>query len=227
MRVLLSILLAALSLLFIFLSVAIVVKTLSPNAAAQELGRWGSWSEHGDYYNHPSGPQYFPEDYDWDFDFGEDRELQSKPFIMPVAPRVVSFPNEEAVGTIIINSKTRKLHLTLDQATAYEYPIAVGREGFKWSGVEKVSRVVEWPTWTPTQSMRQRDRSLPIRMAGGIRNPLGAVAIYLGNTEYRIHGTNQEETIGDNASSGCFRMYNEHAVHLASLVRIGATVKVY
>jgi lipoprotein-anchoring transpeptidase ErfK/SrfK len=197
-----------------------VMVALVTGAHAQGMGRYGSWEEHGDYYNSPSTPPY----YDWDY---EEEAVDNKPFISPIAPKVVSFPSEELAGTIIINNKTRKLHLTIDYYTAYEYPIAVGRDGFKWSGVEKVSRIVHWPEWIPPKEMLARRPDYPAIMAGGIKNPLGAVAIYLGNTLYRIHGTNDPKTIGDAASSGCFRMYNEHALHLASLVSIGTNVKVY
>jgi len=106
------------------------------------------------------------------------------------------------------------------------YPIAVGREGFTWTGTEKVSKIVDWPDWLPPEEMRVRKPNLPLRMTGGIKNPLGVKAIYLGNTLYRIHGTNDAESIGEAASSGCFRMHNEHVVHLAKLIDATTTVHV-
>jgi lipoprotein-anchoring transpeptidase ErfK/SrfK len=109
---------------------------------------------------------------------------------------------------------------------AYQYPISVGREGFTWTGVEQISRVVDWPDWHPPAEMRQRQPELPKKMTGGLRNPLGAKALYLGNTLYRIHGTNDASTIGQAASSGCFRMMNEHVMHLSRLAEVGTVVKV-
>lgn len=146
--------------------------------------------------------------------------------VLPLEPLKVAYPNAEEPGTIIIVTSKRRLYLTLDSATAYEYPIAVGREGFTWTGTEKVSRIEKWPEWIPPVDMRIRRPELPERMKGGINNPLGAVAIYLGNSLYRIHGTNEPKSIGRAESSGCFRMLNEHAVHLASIVKIGSTVRV-
>lgn len=147
--------------------------------------------------------------------------------VVPEEPDIVEFPNEETPGTIVILQKHRRLYYVIDSESALEYPIGVGRDGFQWKGVEKVSRIVEWPEWIPPPEMRQRRPELPVRMAGGVNNPLGAVAIYLGNSLYRIHGSNEPKTIGTESSSGCFRMHNEHAVHLASLVTVGTIVKVY
>lgn len=151
----------------------------------------------------------------------------NRPEITPAEPDVVSFPNEEDFGTILIITKERSLLYTLNKQQAYLYPIGVGREGFTWSGEEKIARIEYWPDWIPPKEMHQRRRDLPIRMKGGINNPLGAVAMYLGNSMYRIHGTNEPKSIGKAESSGCFRMMNEHALHLASIVDIGTTVKVY
>ena len=114
----------------------------------------------------------------------------------------------------------------LSDHEAYLYPISVGREGFSWTGTEPVSRVADWPDWHPPAEMRQRDPRLPKKMTGGVRNPLGATAIYLGNTLYRIHGTNDPKSIGRAASSGCFRMMNGHVRHLADLIEVGAEVHV-
>lgn len=150
-----------------------------------------------------------------------------KPFIYPEEPEVVNFPNEEIPGTILIYTEERTLYYTIDENIAYAYPIAVGRDGFQWTGVHKVSRITNWPDWHPPKEMRQRDPGLPVKMAGGLNNPLGAVAIYIGDTLYRIHGSNDSKSIGTEASSGCFRMYNAHAVHLSQIVEMGATVKVF
>ena len=109
---------------------------------------------------------------------------------------------------------------------AYRYPISVGREGFTWTGSERISRVADWPDWHPPKEMRERDRSLPEKMTGGVRNPLGAKAMYLGSSLYRIHGTNSAQTIGRANSSGCFRMMNGHVVDLSRRVGVGTKVVV-
>ena len=112
------------------------------------------------------------------------------------------------------------------QTQALRYRISVGREGFTWTGTEAISKVVNWPDWYPPEEMRERDPSLPEHMSGGLRNPLGAKALYLGKTLYRIHGTNDPRSIGRAASSGCFRMLNGHVVDLASRVQTGTLVTV-
>lgn len=150
----------------------------------------------------------------------------SRPHIAPKAPKIVAFPNSEAPGSVIIDTKARRLYYVISANSAYSYPISVGRSGFSWTGTEQVSRIASWPDWYPPAEMRQREPHLPKKMLGGVRNPLGAKAIYLGDTLYRIHGTNDVKTIGRAASSGCFRMMNAHVVHLASLIDVGTTVKV-
>lgn len=150
----------------------------------------------------------------------------SRPYIQAVAPPVVPFSGPYAQGSIVIDASKRKLYYVLSSTSAYAYSIGVGRQGFGWSGKEKVSRIADWPDWYPPADMRKRKPELPTRMLGGIRNPLGAKAIYLGNTLYRIHGTNEPKSIGRAESSGCFRMLNENVLHLASLVRVGTEVTV-
>jgi hypothetical protein len=149
-----------------------------------------------------------------------------RPMIVGHAPPIVAFYSGEKPGTILVDNSKRRLYLVLDQDEAYEYPISVGRDGFTWTGTETISRVADWPDWIPPPEMRQRDPRLPERMYGGIKNPLGVKALFLGNSLYRIHGTNDPKTIGYAASSGCFRMMNEHVVHLAALVNVGTVVKV-
>ncbi len=148
-----------------------------------------------------------------------------KPSISPQAPQTVSFSGY-APGTVVIDTAGRKLYYVKGGGTAYRYPIAVGKAGFAWSGTQKVSRIANWPDWTPPAEMRQRKPHLPMKMTGGLNNPLGAKAIYLGSTLYRIHGTNDTGSIGTASSSGCIRMHNGHVVHLASLIGTGTTVKV-
>jgi len=148
-----------------------------------------------------------------------------RPSIAAVAPPVVAFAGH-APGTIIIDTSGRALYYTLSATTAYKYPISVGRDGFTWTGTEKVTRVQSWPDWRPPAEMKQRQANLPDLMTGGVRNPLGAKALYLGNSLYRIHGTNDVKSIGQAASSGCFRMMNGHVLHLAGIAGVGTTVKV-
>lgn len=148
----------------------------------------------------------------------------ARPAVAARAPQTIAFQNGFVPGSVIIDTAGRKLYYTLSERAAYVYPIAVGKQGFAWSGVERVSKIEDWPDWIPPKEMRQRMPSLPVRMTGGLRNPLGAKAIYLGNTLYRIHGTNDAKSIGSASSSGCFRMHNEHVVHLAQHVDAGTTV---
>lgn len=150
----------------------------------------------------------------------------ARPSIAAKTPQTIAFQNGFQPGSIVIDTAGRKLYYTLSQSSAYVYPIAVGKQGFAWSGVERVSRIEDWPDWIPPAEMRQRMPKLPIRMTGGLRNPLGAKAIYLGNTLYRIHGTNDAKSIGSASSSGCFRMHNEHVVHLAQQVDASTVVYV-
>jgi lipoprotein-anchoring transpeptidase ErfK/SrfK len=143
-----------------------------------------------------------------------------------VPRRTVSYSTGYAPGTIVVNTAERRLYLVQGGGTALQYGIGVGRDGFRWSGVHHVSAKREWPGWTPPKEMRRRRPDLPGHMAGGIDNPLGARAIYLGSTLYRIHGSNEPETIGQAVSSGCFRMTNEDVTDLYDRVRVGATVVV-
>jgi lipoprotein-anchoring transpeptidase ErfK/SrfK len=149
-----------------------------------------------------------------------------KPDIVPEKPPIVYLSKDEPPGTIIVDTGGRHLYYVLPDKRAYAYPISVGREGFEWTGTEKISRIASWPSWTPPPEMHKRQPGLPITVSGGLINPLGAKALYLGNTIYRIHGTNNERSIGRASSSGCFRMMNPHVVHLSSIAGVGTTVRV-
>jgi lipoprotein-anchoring transpeptidase ErfK/SrfK len=149
-----------------------------------------------------------------------------KPNITPEKPPIAYLEQNEEPGTIIVDTQGRKLYYVLPGKQAYAYPISVGRDGFTWTGTERISRIQSWPTWTPPPEMRQRQPGLPITVSGGLINPLGAKALYLGNSIYRIHGTNNQRSIGRASSSGCFRMMNEHVVHLATLAHVGTKVRV-
>jgi lipoprotein-anchoring transpeptidase ErfK/SrfK len=145
-----------------------------------------------------------------------------------LAPRlrrqIVNFPSKEAPGTIIIDTPHTYLYYVLGDGKAIRYGIGVGRKGFTWSGVKQVVRKTEWPDWYPPPEMLKRQPYLPRMMAGGPGNPLGARAMYIGGTEYRIHGTNDPATIGKHVSSGCIRLTNDNAIDLYNRVKIGAKV---
>jgi lipoprotein-anchoring transpeptidase ErfK/SrfK len=140
--------------------------------------------------------------------------------------QLVDFNTREPAGTIIIDTPNTYLYLVLGQGKALRYGIGVGREGFTWAGTERVSRMKEWPDWFPPSEMIERQPYLPRMMAGGPGNPLGARALYLGHTLYRIHGTNQPSTIGQTVSSGCIRLINEDIEDLFSRVQVGTRVVV-
>ena len=144
----------------------------------------------------------------------------------PYERQEVFFRTAEAPGTIIIDTKSRFLYLVQPNNRALRYGIGVGRDGFQWSGLLKVSRKAEWPDWRPPAEMIERQPYLPRFMAGGPGNPLGARAMYLGTTVYRIHGTNQPQTIGGHVSSGCIRMVNDDVIDLYNRVSIGTKVVV-
>jgi lipoprotein-anchoring transpeptidase ErfK/SrfK len=139
---------------------------------------------------------------------------------------LIDYPTKEPAGTIIIDTPNTFLYLVLGNGKALRYGVGVGREGFTWSGVQQVTRMAEWPDWNPPEEMIVRQPYLPRFMAGGETNPLGARALYLGKTVYRIHGTNQPSTIGTFVSSGCIRLTNEDVMDLYSRVKIGSRVVV-
>lgn len=142
----------------------------------------------------------------------------------PYARQLVFFRSTEAPGTLVIHTSQRFLYVVLGNNRALRYGIGVGREGFTWSGLVRISRKAEWPDWTPPPEMIQRQPYLPRFMAGGPGNPMGSRALYLGSTVYRIHGTNQPETIGHAVSSGCFRLANGDVIDLYSRVPVGSKV---
>jgi lipoprotein-anchoring transpeptidase ErfK/SrfK len=144
----------------------------------------------------------------------------------PIPRATVNFVSGYAPGTIIVNTAERRLYLVLPNGQALRYGIGVGRDGFRWSGIHRITAKKEWPSWTPPSQMLARRPDLPRHMAGGIDNPLGARAMYLGSTLYRIHGSNEPDTIGQAVSSGCFRMTNEDVTDLYNRVSVGATVVV-
>jgi len=141
--------------------------------------------------------------------------------------QVVFFRTNEAPGTIVVDSNNRHMYLVAGNGRAIRYGIRVGRDGFRWSGLQKITRKQEWPDWRPPPEMIERQPYLPRFMAGGPGNPMGARAMYLGATVYRIHGTNQPQTIGSAVSSGCFGMLNSDVSDLYDRVNVGTKVVVY
>jgi lipoprotein-anchoring transpeptidase ErfK/SrfK len=158
----------------------------------------------------------------------EERPEQGPPKELPpnLRRQLVNYPTPEPAGTIIIDTPNTYLYLVLGHGQALRYGIGVGREGFTWSGTERIRRMSEWPDWHPPKEMIERQPYLPRFMAGGEGNPLGARALYLGNTLYRIHGTNQPSTIGSFVSSGCIRLTNEDIEDLYNRVSVGTRVVV-
>jgi lipoprotein-anchoring transpeptidase ErfK/SrfK len=157
----------------------------------------------------------------------EDQPDQGKPELPPQFRRqMVPFQTSEPAGTIVIDTAHTYLYLVLGNGQAMRYGVGVGREGFTWAGAERITRMKEWPDWYPPAEMIERQPYLPRMMAGGETNPLGARALYLGKTMYRIHGTNQPSTIGKYVSSGCIRLTNEDIEDLYSRVQVGTRVVV-
>ena len=144
----------------------------------------------------------------------------------PVPKTTVSYTGRYKPGSIVVDTAERRLYFIVGDGTAIRYGIGVGRIGYTWKGVKTVTQKKEWPSWTPPREMLARRPDLPRHMKGGIDTPLGARALYLGSTLYRIHGSNEPETIGQAVSSGCFRMTNDDVVDLYNRVRVGATVVV-
>jgi len=153
--------------------------------------------------------------------------LQGNGYVSPIYLRqVVPYSTSESRGTIIVDTQSHFLYLVLGDGRALRYGIGVARSGFEWKGSHRVTRKAEWPSWTPPAEMRKRQPGLPAFMEGGPNNPLGARALYLGSTLYRIHGTNEPWSIGQNVSSGCIRMTNEDVIDLYGRVQVSARVVV-
>lgn len=180
----------------------------------------------------PMQPQAFPQGYAQGYVTGQpqasDDPVASDDSVLPERLRrqIVSFDGSQPAGTIVIDTGNTVLYYVLGQGRAIRYGVGVGRDGFTWSGVQAISRKAEWPDWHPPAEMIARQPYLPRFVAGGLGNPLGARAMYLGASEYRIHGTNDPTTIGKFVSSGCIRMTNEDVVDLFNRVNIGTRVVV-
>ena len=161
-------------------------------------------------------PQYAPTE-----QTAPDEDVQADPRLQR---QIVGYASNEAPGTVIIDTPHTVLYYVLGNGKAIRYGIGVGRQGFTWAGVKQIERKAEWPDWIPPQEMIERQPYLPRFVAGGPGNPLGARAMYLGGTVYRIHGTNAPETIGTHVSSGCIRLTNEDVADLYSRVNVGTRV---
>ena len=144
----------------------------------------------------------------------------------PIPREEVSYSSNYAPGTIIVSTVERRMYYILGNGRAVRYGVGVGRPGFEWAGQKTITRKAEWPGWTPPPQMLKRRPDLPRHMVGGPENPLGARAMYLGSSLYRIHGSNEPETIGQAVSSGCIRMLNDDVIDLYSRVKVGTKVVV-
>ena len=161
---------------------------------------------------------------------GGDSFSIGQPAFEPLLHKTVPFSTSHEPGTVIVRTGDRKLYYVLSASEAVEYHVGVGREGFTWKGANRVSRKAEWPDWRPPREMIAREaalgRRIPTYMRGGPSNPLGARAIYIGDTQFRIHGTTEPWSIGRAVSSGCIRMMNEEVIDLYDRVAVGALVVV-
>jgi lipoprotein-anchoring transpeptidase ErfK/SrfK len=144
--------------------------------------------------------------------------------VLALRRQEVGFETKEKPGTVIVFTKERKLYYVLGNNRAIRYGVGVGRDGFTWNGIHTVSNKREWPDWRPPPEMRKRQPGLPVHMKGGPGNPLGARALYIGSTIYRIHGTHDPDSVGEADSSGCIRLNNDDVVDLYNRVKVGAKV---
>ena len=147
-------------------------------------------------------------------------------FASPIPRQEVEYKGRHAPGTIVVDTNEKRLYLVLPNGRAMKYGVGVGRPGFSWAGTKTVTRKAEWPSWTPPAQMLRRRPDLPRFMPGGEGNPMGARALYLGTSLYRIHGSNEPETVGQAVSSGCIRMLNSDVIDLYERVRVGTRVVV-
>lgn len=177
----------------------------------------------------PMQPQAYQQDQSYSHGYtSETQQAADEDAALPdrLRRQIVSFDRNEPAGTIVIDTANTYLYYVLGNGRAIRYGVGVGREGFTWSGVQSISRKAEWPDWHPPAEMIARQPYLPRFVAGGPGNPLGARAMYLGSSEYRIHGTNDPSTIGKFVSSGCIRLTNEDVTDLFNRVSVGTKVVV-
>ena len=189
--------------------------------AQPQYSTYGGQPAYGGYYGGRS--QYYGNQY---YGGQPDEPYEVRPQASPIPRELVSFDTRYAPGTIVISTEERRLYYVTGRGEAIRYAVGVGRPGFEWSGTRSVTMKREWPDWRPPAEMLRRRPDLPRYMPGGLDNPLGARAMYLGGTLYRIHGSNEPETIGQAVSSGCIRMTNEDVVDLYNRVKVGTKVVV-
>ncbi|MES2905634.1 MAG: L,D-transpeptidase family protein [Pseudomonadota bacterium] len=198
----------------------------APRGEVRQYASYGT--QPNEYYEPQQGYQQAPSYYQPDPSEPAWRAQQRQQSGGRMDPRfertVVNYTGREGAGTIVIDTNQRFLFLVQNDGTAIRYGIGVGRPGFEWAGVKSVTRKAEWPDWTPPDEMLKRRPDLPRFMPGGPGNPLGARAMYLGSSLYRIHGTNEPDTIGKAVSSGCIRMVNDDVIDLYQRVRVGTRV---
>jgi len=190
---------------------------IAPAAASAQVLAFGPMQNYQPgfpQYAPQAAPQYAP----------QNDEASGGPLAPELRHQIVAYPSSEPAGTVIIDTPHKFLYLTMGGGKAMRYGIGVGRQGFTWAGVQTISRKAEWPDWIPPKEMVARQPYLPRWVSGGPGNPLGARAMYLGSTEYRIHGTNDPTTIGKNVSSGCIRLENSEVEDLYSRVNVGTKV---
>ncbi|MBO1018671.1 L,D-transpeptidase [Methylobacterium sp. SD274] len=196
----------------------------TPVLAASSYDPFGTGGD--DYYPETeySQPSYDP--YGYQGTVGQGAQAAPQAQVSPIPREIVTFRGAYKPGTIVVSTAERRLYFVLPNGEAIRYGVGVGRPGFTWSGTKTVTAKREWPSWTPPAAMIARRPDLPRYMAGGVENPLGARAMYIGNTEYRIHGSNEPDTIGQAVSSGCIRMTNDDVTDLYERVKVGAKVVV-
>ena len=192
--------------------------TLIAAAAALCLGTF----THADAQTAATSSRFFdPSTKAW-IEFGPSAKSRAN----PVPRELIDYSGPYQPNTLIVNTAERRLYHVLPDGKAMKYGIGVGRDGFQWAGTHRISRKAEWPGWTPPPAMRKRQPGLPAYMEGGPSNPLGARALYIGSTIYRIHGSNEPWSIGQAVSSGCIRMVNDDVIHLYENVDVGTKVVV-
>ncbi|WP_375464814.1 L,D-transpeptidase [uncultured Methylobacterium sp.] len=206
----------------------------TPAMAASTYDPFGSDAEdvYGDrvqsygYQGTPSRDYYGQQPGTYAPGYGQGVQAAPQAQVQPIPRELVAFNGDYKPGTVVVSTAERRLYFVMPNGEALRYGVGVGRPGFAWSGVKTVTAKKEWPSWTPPAAMIARRPDLPRYMAGGVENPLGARAMYIGNTEYRIHGSNEPDTIGQAVSSGCIRMTNEDVTDLYERVKVGAKVVV-
>ena len=199
------------------------VAVATPAAAFFGNDPYATGSVYGSSYGYGYG---YGNSYGYGNGYGHQTDQAFRAQATPIPRQLVQFHGRFAPGTIVISTEERRLYYVLGNGQAIQYGVGVGRPGFEWSGTRTITMKREWPDWRPPAQMLKRRPDLPRYMAGGPDNPLGARAMYLGGSLYRIHGSNEPETIGQAVSSGCIRMTNEDVVDLYSRVRVGTRVVV-